>query len=233
MTDGIIQTKEGFHVLRDDSHLSRWIEAHGRLDVAKDEIMRLFKPYIRTGDTVIDAGASLGDHATTYAELVGPTGRVLAFEPNPLAFECLKWNMLRHPQVFCYNFALGCLEGGVEFERDANAGASHIMGDGKTDSESPLVNVTTLDAMAMEVITRCDFIHLDAEGYEPLILDGAANLIRAFRPVLAIEICHGHLARYGLDEAGLRTRLSALNYRVQELEGNPASEQRDVLALPQ
>lgn len=232
MTDGIIQTLEGFHVLRDDSHLSRWIEKTGRLDVARDEILRVFSPYIRPGDTVIDAGASLGDHAATYANLVGPEGKVLAFEPNHLAFECLRHNVARAPWVQCYNYALGMLIGGAEFERDGNAGASHIMRDGKTDPNSQIVTMMTLDEIALPQITRCDFIHLDAEGYEPLILEGGMALIEKFRPVITIEVCHGHLARYHLTEQDLRKALNVFGYRIEEIDGKPDDEQRDILAFP-
>ena len=68
MNPNIIKTKEGIHVLKNDSHLSRWIEEHGRLDIAAHEIS-FFAKYIPQGGVMVDAGACLGDHTETYAQL--------------------------------------------------------------------------------------------------------------------------------------------------------------------
>ena len=38
---------------------------------------------LRPGDVAVDVGANIGIHAVMYAGLVGPTGHVYAFEPNP------------------------------------------------------------------------------------------------------------------------------------------------------
>ena len=225
----IIRTKEGVWVLKEDSHLSRWIEEHGRLDIADGEIAQ-FAKYIPKGGVVIDAGASLGDHTATYAKLVGPSGKVFAFEPNPGLFACLWRNMEEFRWVTPLNYALGSLNTKVDFHREHNAGASYVSPGSGIDPDI-MVDVTTLDSLDLP-ISRCDFIHLDAEGYEPFILDGAREFLRKFTPVMLIEVCHSHLQRQAMNESSLMLLLDSLHYRVEEIDGTPASEQRDILCLP-
>ena len=101
--DQILQTPEGFWVLRDDTHLSRWIEQGQRLD-HDTPVLEKLRPYMRPGSTVIDAGAALGDHTAYYLDCVGPEGKVIAIEPHPVMFECLQRNC---PRALCLRCALG------------------------------------------------------------------------------------------------------------------------------
>ncbi|MFC7542969.1 FkbM family methyltransferase [Siccirubricoccus deserti] len=54
-----------------------------------DFIWRNVKP----GETVADIGANLGYYTVLLADLVGPGGRVMAFEPNPRLFDLLQRNV--------------------------------------------------------------------------------------------------------------------------------------------
>ena len=46
---------------------------------------KVFKAVVRPGMTVIDSGAHVGYYSTLAAELVGPSGKVIAFEPEELS----------------------------------------------------------------------------------------------------------------------------------------------------
>ncbi|HVQ36019.1 MAG TPA: FkbM family methyltransferase, partial [Pyrinomonadaceae bacterium] len=48
-------------------------------EVNEQAVMRRF---VNAGDTVFDIGANLGLHTMLLAQLVGPQGKVIAFEPN-------------------------------------------------------------------------------------------------------------------------------------------------------
>ncbi len=225
---GIIRTPEGVHVLVHDTHLSRWIEEHGRLDIAEGEIAK-FAKYIPVGGVVVDAGSSLGDHALTYAKLVGPTGLVMAFEPNPLTFAAMRLNMAGYPWVSTKNAALGATSGFGWIGQNDNIGASTF----NPSEDGPVACVTLDEAMPFGVV-RLDFIHLDCEGGEIDALMGAQNTIRRFHPVMVIEINKGCLARVGKSEQDLLNVLDFLGYRTEELEPGYGAhmEQRDVICLP-
>ena len=51
-----------------------------------------FVRFIRAGDFVIDAGANFGHYTFTAAQLVGPAGLVIGFEPHPDVFKLLAAN---------------------------------------------------------------------------------------------------------------------------------------------
>ena len=52
-----------------------------------------------TSSLVLDIGASIGAHTLLLASLVGPNGRVMAFEPDDFAFRKLRRNLDLNPQV--------------------------------------------------------------------------------------------------------------------------------------
>lgn len=225
--DGLERTAEGIYVVKDDSHLSKWVrDEHHRLDIAEGQI-EFYKRFIPVGGTVVDAGASLGDHTLTYAKLVGPSGRVLAFEPHPLTFQALKFNFDRWSNVICVNMGLSDRVGSLSFTREENIGASHCSNEGEK------IGVTVIDAY-FDSFMSCDLIHLDVEGFETRAIMGARETIAKFKPAIVLEVNHSCLARYGLTEADVRLLLDDINYRWEELEPHhgPHLPQRDILALP-
>ena len=71
-----------------------WYRFHinrGRFFTDEPEFGRLHE-WIHPGDWVIDVGANVGIFTRRMSELVGPTGRVIAFEPIPSTFELLASN---------------------------------------------------------------------------------------------------------------------------------------------
>jgi FkbM family methyltransferase len=225
--EGLMRTPEGIYVLKDDSHLSRWIEEHKRLDVADLELAK-FRKYIPTDGTVIDAGASLGDHTLTYAKFVGPSGNVFSFEPNPLSYKALELNVKPWTNIHVRNQALSDSYHYCDLHPEPNVGASYLKsGDGK-------IECVELD-IYMRLMDRCDFLHLDCEGSELPAMKGGAQLIGKFRPVMLLEIAQWVLERNGLCEADVTNYLASIGYRWEEAEPGCSAEknpQRDILCLP-
>ncbi len=72
--------------------LSSTLFSHG--DYEQNET-RLIAKIVKPGWTVIDAGANFGWHSIHLSRLVGPQGKVLAFEPVPDSYEELRANILK------------------------------------------------------------------------------------------------------------------------------------------
>src|SRR3990167_7992301 len=108
--EGVIRTPMGLYVLEQDWILSRWVEQTGRLDRGLEEV-QLMAPYLSEGAVVVNAGASLGDHACVYSQVVGVTGHVYAYEPHPLTFQALQRNMARFNNVTVSPLGLGDQDG--------------------------------------------------------------------------------------------------------------------------
>jgi FkbM family methyltransferase len=226
--DGILRTALGLYVLRDDTCLSRWVENENRLDLAANIVeIASFAQYLPDGAVAIDAGACIGDHTVTYSQLVGGTGMVFAFEPHPLTYWALTLNVMRLNNVITFHAALGDATTTQGMTLDPNIGASFLSEDG--DTRVPCV---TLDEHLLPHLVRCDFIHLDAEGWEPKILRGGRALLARFKPVMVIEVCDKHLRRAKSSEAELLALLDELGYSVRPVPSHIEPELRDVICEP-
>jgi len=193
----------GVAVLVNDTHASRWVEQNdGRLDIALS-LLTPFRHLIPKGGAVIDAGAMIGDHTITYAQWVGPTGIVHAFEPLWAAFVCLCHNLTAYPWVAPYCLALGDKNAIVRIHRDENAGRSWI---GEEGVEVPMM---TLDIFQPG---RLDFLKIDAEGCEPAILRGGRQIIAKFKPAILIEVNNFMLAKQGETATTLLNLLDNYGY---------------------
>lgn len=220
----IMQTKEGIWVLRHDSHISRWIEEKGSLQ-HDYQTLPLALQEIKEGDVVVDAGAFVGDTAKPFLDRVGPTGKVLAFEPNLDACECLVLNLAGYDNAIISNAAITNRCGTVAWTTDPNAGAAYLDGSGIS------VASVTIDSLGLE---RCNFIKLDVEGCELRALKGARKTIVKLRPKLLIEINHTALERQGTTAQEIYDWLAKHNYTWQEVlptDGTP-TPQTDILCRP-
>ncbi|GAB6039353.1 hypothetical protein JCM17961_00260 [Endothiovibrio diazotrophicus] len=144
----------------------------------------------KEGDVVFDAGAYRGDTAVYFADLVGPSGRVHAFEPTSESYAMLRRTIDRNglsERVTAVNSAVGEYDGEVAMAASIS-GAPWAFAASSGDS---VAAVTTLDSYCRrEGVERVDFIKLDVEGFEECVLRGARETIEKHRPVLAVSLYH-------------------------------------------
>src|SRR4029077_16712955 len=204
----IEKTPEGFWVIKGETHLNRWVREERRLD--HDQGLPEIVRSIKVGSLVIDVGASIGDHTIAYLREVGPSGCVAAFEPHPIAFECLRRNC---PGSINFPSALGKEPGTSKLIDIAdNVGMSHIGEDGTID-----ISVTTIDQEMPDLIDKpknaiLSFLKIDAEGSEPDILAGSYATIAKHRPVMMIEVNTYCLGKLGHSAQEIKDFLELLNY---------------------
>ena len=65
------------------------------------KIAELLTKHGKKGTTAVDMGAYLGTHTMALVDVVGTRGKVVTFEPQPWAFDCIKKTLKkqRHTQV--------------------------------------------------------------------------------------------------------------------------------------
>jgi len=216
----------GIAVIEKDTHISAWVQEHGKLSIAEDMLLP-FKKYIPLNGTVIDVGASIGDHTITYAEWVGTGGTVVAFEVNPRAYVCLQHNTKYLPQVLPIKTGLSNVEDKVTLVELNNSGAAYL----SSDKSKTKVPVTTLDSYEFEDV---DFMKIDVEGYEVKVLEGAIKLIEDSRPVILIEVNRYTLERAGTSADALLSLLTELGYSMEITDSRiPWSDpQFDLICIP-
>lgn len=123
------------------------------------------------GDVVVDCGANVGE-LNLALFLNGKKIKYIAFEPDEKTFKCLSLNSEKFDTEI-YNIALSNQEGETNFFLDNEGGNSSLVDFGTTSSVS--VSTRTLDSFEFGKIK---LIKIDAEGFEPEVLEGCINSIK-------------------------------------------------------
>lgn len=146
-----------------------------------------WRQYVKPDALVLDIGANIGAHAVSLAHLVGPKGMVIAFEPIPFLFQMLCGNVALNAlqNVRCFPYALGATHDTVkippiDFGREDNYGGISV--DQFTAGE--LVPVMPLDVLDLKHV---EFLKIDVEGMERLVIAGARQTIAKYTPLLYVE----------------------------------------------
>lgn len=175
--------------------------------------LRYVESILSSGMTAVDAGANIGLYSVIAAESVGPHGRVLSFEPSQASFEMLHRNTKRYTQVHAVNAALNDRSGEARLYHISGATSEYSLApDSGPDEASELVSLVTLDEICTALcVTRIDFIKLDVEGAEELVLRGAAKVFEEFQPIVMFEISERPTA-FNLRSQGAWLWLAGLGY---------------------
>lgn len=224
MNQNIKLTDFGIYVIKDDTHLSRWVEEERRLDHAR-HFLEQFRKLIPLGGTVIDCGTSIGDHTVTYSSWVGPNGKVIGFEANPIVAECCQLNLQIYPWTTVYNVGLGKEHSTARISMDKNIGASHLSQEGNFP-----VDIDPLDAY-IELVDRCDFMKVDIEGYELNMIKGGVEFLKRYKPAILMEINRGALKRQDATQDQVYNELKRIGYKIKVVEGREFSDQYEILAI--
>jgi len=130
------------------------------------------------GDLAVDVGASLGQYTV---KLASRFNRVIAVEPNPVSARILKDRVrrLRLDNVQVVETAVASHVGIAELHLNPENpyGGASIVGQGRNRI---LVPLTSLDALLREE-AEVDFVKVDTEGAEWMILSGAQQSIRKIK----------------------------------------------------
>lgn len=138
---------------------------------------------LRRGHRVVEVGANMGYHTLTMASIVGRTGHIDAFEPNPRLHELLTdsiaLNGFQGIVSAHQSAALDC-RGPAEFQvQPRYVGGGNVIVPGYEDptNQRLVVPGVRLDDVLGDR-PPVDILRMDAEGSEPLVLKGAEALMR-------------------------------------------------------
>jgi FkbM family methyltransferase len=194
--------------LRSDGSVdyAQWLHPGESPKTIRQEEVDQLRRFIRPGDVVIDIGAHSGDSTIPLALAAGPSGCVLALEPNPYVFPVLEKNATLNRDrttIVALNFAATAEPGTVTFEySDAgfcNGGRHEGISRWRHGHAFPLTVrgehlPSWLAAHQPGLIDRIRFIKVDAEGYDLTVLRSMSGLIDRLKPFIRAEV-YRHLAR--------------------------------------
>lgn len=134
---------------------------------------------------VFDVGAYHGDTAILFLRLFKPK-RIYSYEPNREAYDQLrkfiKANDLHeriHPRLK-----------GLSNKKDWLYSDGMMLADKGARDKSRCVEITTIDEEVDLLGVDVGLIKLDVEGFESLVVEGAMETIRKYKPILCICIYH-------------------------------------------
>lgn len=172
---------------------------YGEWVVKTDGEFDLMQKLVHSGNTVFDVGANVGEWSLHALELGRPI-RLYAFEPLPLIFTDLQQKLSNYSNVQTINLALSNNIGRANFcyydETYEFSGLSsfYVREVLKADHQPPKIIEVEQDTLTHfclnHNIDKIDFLKIDAEGAEWIILQGAAELIKQSK-ITAIQFEYG------------------------------------------
>lgn len=205
-----------------------WIDVAGRAIFQngwyEPDTVRILSTLLGPGMTFLDIGAAFGQYTLLAAGAVGNTGKVHAFEPDPVSFDWLSGNVRRNrlSNVTAAQIALGDAAGVLDLYIGApdNLGTTSLRRQYNYSGRTARVDVMPLDRYLERVgLDRVDVIKIDVEGAESLVFRGAEKLL-ATRPAMIIEFEESNQVRFGSSCAELARMLIEKGYKLESiLEG--------------
>jgi FkbM family methyltransferase len=159
-------------------------------------LVDFYKRIIKPGNTFVDIGANIGTYSMLAATLVGRNGKVLSFEPNSENCRLLLLSSLinNFDNIQLFPFALTNETGCVPFINGIGSNGAIVTNDKDklVDSTCFIVPTNRLDNIITDNI---DFIKMDVEGAEGLVLNGALGSLTKYRPLMTSEFSLEMLSR--------------------------------------
>jgi FkbM family methyltransferase len=202
-----------------------WIDVAGReiyeTGWYEPETVQILSALLRPGMVVLDVGASIGQYTLLASGIVGATGKVHAFEPDPVTYQWLSGNVKRNnlENVTTNQLALGGEPGALDLYIGSpeNIGTTSLRPQYNHSGRSARVDVLPLDDYLERAgVDRVDFIKIDVEGAESLVFKGAKKLL-AKRPTMIIEFEEGNQKRFDTSCAELARILLENGYKLESI----------------
>ncbi len=140
----------------------------------------MFKKVVKEGDIVVDLGANLGYFTLLAAKLVGPKGKVYAFEPEPINYSLLLQNIALngYDNVVPVPKAVSNVTGKVRFFLDKKDTGAHTIYQPSDKGDFIEVESVVLDEFFKDKNHPINVIKMDIEGAEMAALSGMNRIIR-------------------------------------------------------
>jgi FkbM family methyltransferase len=176
-------------------------------------VQRVLDAILMPGDRFVDIGANIGMITLHAHSLIGSTGRIDCFEPNP---ECVE-RLRRHLQinnirnVAIHTCALSDQVGNLNLNLSSeHSGTATLTEVGEVKRTLP-VKVCVGDDLLIEG-PRINVMKVDVEGYEMKVLTGLERTLKKSKPIIITELIDSHLDRAGSSVADVTKLLGILGY---------------------
>jgi FkbM family methyltransferase len=182
-----------------------------------DPELKLIGKLVKPGDTVVDAGANHGLYSYHFSKMVGPQGRVHAFEPIPSNIYIFQKTMAKASiqNVTLHREGLSDTNGTVDFVVPIRNGVPETgCSFRKVGDEQGLIYtcpIRRLDDALPSV--QVAFIKCDVEGSELAVFRGAERILTQSHPTVFCELISENQTHFGLTREDVISFFRSIGYR--------------------
>ncbi|MSR70962.1 FkbM family methyltransferase, partial [Candidatus Kaiserbacteria bacterium] len=144
----------------------------------------------KAGDVVFDCGAYCGVMTYYLSQLVGPTGKVYSFEPDPANYAVLLKNIEKHRLHNVVPVNRGLYSHSATLSFNSTSSANSMLARPNTPNTTEVLVVSLADAYEHFKLERLDFVKMDIEGAELEVLQGAKEFLKDKNVHFAIASYH-------------------------------------------
>jgi len=192
-----IEKVNNFWVPKNDVHFEEWKAGK---PFTQNKCLLKFIDYCvdknKKFNHILDIGAWVGTWSMAMNKFCG---RVVAFEPDSLHYECLVKNV--SDDIETHRLAVGSEEKLISLSEDNFTQSKRIIGEGS-------IPMITIDSMKLDDV---DLIKIDVEGYEMEVLKGAVNTLESVS-YLMIEL-NNNTKKYGSSNIEIEKHVQSLGFR--------------------
>jgi FkbM family methyltransferase len=191
-------------------------------------IVNLVKNEIKKGDVVIDIGAHIGYYTVLFAKLVGPKGRVFAFEASPTNFEILKKNVNvnGYQNVTLNNKAVSDKDGKLTLYITGRTSTENFLFKPENFIRSSKIKDTieidsiTLDEYFRDFKGQINFLKMDISGAEPRVIKGMGSILSKNDSLkIQQEWWPNAIRTHGIEPESHLKLLTQMGYKIYEIDG--------------
>lgn len=197
-------------------------ECRGIGEIYEPQVWAKVMGHLKPGSRILDVGAHVGLYAIAFGLRIGPTGCVLAAEPDP---ENLK-HLHKHIALNGLKNIVRVVPAGIaDAPGSASLSMDNLQSHVSSESGGVKIQIESLDNVTQD--ERWDLLLIDVEGYEEKVLRGSATLLRdpSRRPTMIMIEVHPYAwAGVGSTSASLLEALTSKGYSVRSLDGATVSE---------
>lgn len=186
-------------------------------DYYEKNSVHALKAFLKPGMTFVDVGANIGQYSLLAGKFIGPSGTVIAFEPDERLHPILKQNIFQNQltNVRLESLALSNTAGKATLRHSANTGnlGAASLWHEDPSLHSAAISTTSLDAYVRQNHLDVDIMKIDVEGSEMQVLLGATETLKKNRPMVIIcEMNSDMLARAGTSTAQIMAFLKNMGF---------------------
>jgi FkbM family methyltransferase len=195
----------------------------------------LFVETVGPGMTVVDIGANIGIYTLLAARSVGPSGRVIAFEPHPRTAALLRENVALNgfANVTVEEAAVSCQPGERPlFVVPGHPALASLSSENARRGEA-IANVRTVVLDDYLAGIKVDVIKMDAQGAESEIVSGALRVIERDSPIVFAELWPAGLVNMGSDSGAFLDLFGERDYGFAAVDdpGRPLTNDEVIAVL--